>query len=131
MDGLVPSLLEFTFSVPMKRGTGTGTILSRDGVSLSLSEMATTCAGDVCSIRMDSRLSPEMLYDVHLDPSFFVSEYNLSLSQSIHIVFGTGSRSCNSHFVMEGLGDNGLCSCFSDSDSCLCQCGIVDVYRTL
>lgn len=98
---------------------------------MSLDNLDTSCVHNDCSIRFHSPLPTSMYYDVTLDASFFVSEYGLPLTQGIHLVFGTGVHSCNSRFMMDGLGDDGLCHCFSSNDSCMCHCGIADVSRVL
>lgn len=131
MGCIPPRQLQFRFSVPMKRGTGSGSIMSREGFTMSLDGMDASCVRNECSIRFHSALSTSMYYEVMLDASFFVSEYGLPLAQAIHLVFGTGARSCNSRFMMDGLGDDGLCQCFSSDDSCMCHCGIADVSRVL
>lgn len=131
METSVPlsSSVHIYYSELMQRGSGHGLLRSQDSATIEDSFMKTECIKKECTISFNSLLQSDTFYELELDPDFFVSEYGLPLQNSYHIVFKTQKQSCTLQSIEESLSDSHLCSCFSDQNACICNCGDVQVHR--
>lgn len=129
IDVPLSSSILIHFSELMQRGSGHGFLRSQDSSTIMDSLMKTECIKKHCTISFTSLLQSDTFYELELDPDFFVSEYGLALQNSYHIVFKTQKQSCTLQSIEKGLSDSHLCSCFSDQNACICNCGDVQVNR--
>lgn len=131
MDPSVPieSSITILFSTTMHRGPGSVLMQSQDSTIVDNTLMKTSCLNHECSISFISALQPSTYYDVEFSRDFFVNEYNIPLQHPLHLLFKTSTHDCGVQSIQEGLGDSHLCSCFSDHDACICNCGDVQMNR--
>ena len=131
MDSNVSVLSSIVIHVSssMHRGNGNGSLQSQDGMIINELFMKTNCIGAMCTISFNNPLQSNSFYQLELDADFFINEYNLPVQDSFRLLFKTNSQSCGVQSIQDGFDNSHLCSCFSDHNACLCDCGAVQINR--